>query len=97
MMPMIKSIAAAFVAFLVLDGIWLGLLMTDFYRDQLRSIARMANGTLAPNWGAAFFVYVALAVGTAVFVAGRAADLASAAGLGALFGLVVYGVYDLTN
>jgi uncharacterized membrane protein len=93
----IKLAAVGAVAFMVLDGIWLGLLMKTFYREQLAPIVRLANGGIAPNWPSAFVVYVLLGVGIAVFVAPRASTLSSAAAFGALFGLVVYGVYDFTN
>jgi len=93
----LKLFLACMVGFMNLDGIWLGVVMKSFYRDQLAPIARMADGALAPNWPAAFFVYVALGVGITVFVVPRATDAFSAATSGALFGLVVYGVYDLTN
>ena len=42
-------------------------------------------------------MYVLLGLGVAVFVVPRAHSVGNAAALGALFGLVVYGVYDLTN
>ncbi len=93
----VKQFLACMVGFMILDGIWLGVVMKSFYRDQLAPIARIANGALAPNWTAAFFVYVALGVGITAFVLPRATDVFSAAATGALFGLVVYGVYDLTN
>ena len=94
----IKLAAIGAVAFMVLDGLWLGVLMKNFYRDQLAPIARMAaGGGMAPNWPAAFVVYVLLGTGIAVFVIPRAATVPLAAGYGALFGLVVYGVYDFTN
>ena len=80
-----------------LDGIWLGLLMTTFYREQLAPIVRLANGGIAPNWPSAFVVYVLLGTGIALFVVPRTSTLSSAAAFGALFGLVVYGVYDFTN
>ena len=83
--------------FLILDGMWLGLLMTRFYRDQLGPMARLAGDTFAPNWPAAAIVYLLLGSGVALFVAPRAADAASAARWGALFGFVVYGVYDFNN
>jgi len=82
---------------MVLDGLWLGLLMKGFYRDHLAPIGRMVNGSLAPNWTAALVVYLALGAGIAVFAVPRASSLASAAGYGALFGLVAYSVYDFTN
>src|SRR4051812_32977950 len=93
----IRMAAAGAVAFMVLDGIWLGVLMKNFYRDQLAPIVRLANGAIAPNWPAAIVVYVLLGTGIALFVMPRAQTMPAAAGYGALFGLVVYGVYDFTN
>ena len=84
-------------AFMVLDAVWLGLLMKHFYRDQLAPIARLADGGMAPNWPAAFVVYALLGTGIALFVIPRVSTFWSAAAFGALFGLVVYGVYDFTN
>ena len=85
------------LAFMLADGVWLGLMMTPFYREQMGPIARLSNGTFAPNWPAALVVYVLLGAGLAAFVVPRAEDLASVAAQGALLGLVVYGVYDFTN
>ena len=93
----IKLAAIGAVAFMLLDGVWLGLLMKNFYRDALAPIVRLSNGGIAPNWPAAFVVYVLLGTGIALFVIPRAPTVSLAAGYGALFGLVVYGVYDFTN
>ena len=93
----LKLAAVGAVAFMVLDGLWLGVLMKNFYRSQLAPIVRLADGGIAPNWPAAFVVYVLLGTGIAVFVIPRAATVPLAALYGALFGLVVYGVYDFTN
>jgi uncharacterized membrane protein len=93
----IKLAAIGSVAFMLLDGVWLGVLMKNFYRDQLAPIVRLANGGIAPNWPAAFVVYLLLGTGVALFVIPRAPTVSLAAGYGALFGLVVYGVYDFTN
>ena len=89
--------AVGAVTFMVLDGIWLGMLMKGFYRDQLGPIVRLADGGIAPNWPAAFLVYVLLGTGIALFVIPRASTIWSAVGYGAMLGLVVYGVYDFTN
>ena len=94
---MLKLAAVGAVAFMVLDGIWLGVLMKNFYRNQLAPIVRLADGGIAPNWPAALVVYALLGTGIALFVIPRAATVSLAALYGALFGLVVYGVYDLTN
>jgi uncharacterized membrane protein len=93
----LKLAAIGALAFMVLDGVWLGLVMKDFYRDQLAPIVRLADGGMAPNWPAAFVVYVLLGTGIAFFVIPRASTVSLAATYGALFGLVVYGVYDFTN
>src|SRR6187549_407538 len=93
----LKLAAVGAVAFMVLDGVWLGLLMKNFYREQLAPIVRLADGGIAPNWPAAFVVYILLGAGIAVFVIPRASTVSLAAANGALFGLVVYGVYDFTN
>jgi uncharacterized membrane protein len=53
---------------------------------------------LAPIWPAAALVYVLLALGVVAFVLPRAAGLVSAGAMwGALLGLVIYGLYNLTN
>ncbi len=93
----LTSVLVSIVSFIVLDGLWLGLVMTNFYRTQLMGIGRIVDGVFAPVWAAAAPVYLLLGVGVAVFVVPRAASASSALALGALFGLVVYGVYDLTN
>jgi uncharacterized membrane protein len=82
---------------MVLDGVWLGVLMKNFYRNQLAPIVRLADGGIAPNWPAALVVYVLLGTGIALFVIPRAPTVPLAAMYGALFGLVVYGVYNFTN
>ena len=93
----IRLAAIGTVTFMVLDGLWLGLVMNRFYRTQLAPIARLDDGGMAPNWPAALAVWVLLGTGIALFVMPRASTTAQAAMYGALFGFVVYGVYDFTN
>ena len=85
------------VVFMMLDGIWLGVLMKGFYRDQLAPIVRLVDGGIAPNWPAALVVYALLGAGIALFVMPLSPTVPLAAVHGALLGLVVYGVYDFTN
>lgn len=87
----------AMVALVVLDALWLGLLMKDFYRRHLAHLARMADGGLDPIWPVAALVYPTLAAGITVLVLMRAKSPLEALYLGAFFGFVTYGVYDLTN
>ena len=94
---MLRSFAFALIALVILDGLWLGVLMKDFYRRHLSHLARMADGGFDPIWPVAALVYPVIALGLAVFVLGRAQSPLNALLLGALFGAITYGVYDLTN
>jgi uncharacterized membrane protein len=94
---MLRGFLAALATLVVLDGIWLGLVMKEFYRQSLAPVARMADGGLDPIWPVAALVYPVIALGLAVFVLGRAATPVQTALLGALFGMVSFAVYDLTN
>ncbi|MDH4335269.1 MAG: DUF2177 family protein [Chloroflexota bacterium] len=81
--------------FIVIDGVWLGLVARTFYRRHLGYL--MAE---KPNWAAAGVFYLLYAIGLTVFAVIPGTDAASALeGLwrGALFGLVAYATYDLTN
>jgi uncharacterized membrane protein len=87
----------ALAALLVLDGLWLGVVMKDFYRRSLAPIARMADGGLDPIWPVAALVYPVLALGLTLFVGGRARYPVEALWLGAAYGALTFAVYDLTN
>ena len=98
-----RSLALVLVAGLtvvVLDVLWLGIAMGGFYNAWLGDLARRAaDGSLDPNWIAAALVYVCLGVAVVEFVwpAVRGASVRVQCARGALFGVLVYGVYDLTN
>jgi uncharacterized membrane protein len=85
------------LGYAMLDALWLGAVMTSFYREQLRPIARMADGGLSPHWPAAAAVYLLLGAGVALLAVPRATTLPTAFAAGAMFGAIVYGVYDFTN
>jgi len=94
---MLTHFGIALGALIVLDGLWLGVVMKNFYRQHLSHIARMADGGLDPIWPVAALVYPAIAAGLSVFVLSRARTPLEALALGALFGAITFAVYDLTN
>jgi len=85
---------------LLLDYLWLGKLMQSFYLFQLGPYARQRGDTIDPLYWAAALVYLLLPLGIVLFALPRVnpgSPFLSSLGWGGLFGLIVYGVYDLTN
>jgi|688.fasta_scaffold00228_58 uncharacterized membrane protein len=96
----IKLMALLIPLLLLLDAIWLGILMKSFYAQQVGAIMRQNETGMDPRWGAAIVVYLLIPIGLIVFVRPRIGDRAGvghAFGWGAIFGFVLYGVYDFTN
>lgn len=81
--------------FFAIDLIWLGFVAKDFYSQQ---IGYLLSDKV--NWLAAVIFYLIFLVGLVIFVIIPAVEKSSiihALALGALFGLVTYAAYDLTN
>lgn len=91
----IKLYAIALPVFFAIDMMWLGVVAKNFYRSQIGTLMK-SN----PNWTAAIIFYLIFIVGLVVFVITPAVEKGSwthALLFGALFGLVCYATYDLTN
>ena len=91
----IKLYFATLAAFFAIDMIWLGLAARTFYRKQLGFL-------LAPttNWIAAIVFYLLFILGILVFVVVPGLEdnsLKTTLLRAALFGLITYATYDLTN
>ena len=86
---------SAVLPFLVLDGLWLGLVAKNFYAEQMGELLRQ-DFLVAPAAG----FYLAYAAGL-VFLAVRPMQpelsLANVAFYGAVVGFLAYGTYDMTN
>lgn len=99
-MSHVKSFIVAFTAFLVLDFLWLGFVVKDFNMRHLAEIGRIKDGALQINYGAALVVYILLALSVVFFIIPRIENLNSWGQVflwGAFFGIIVYGVFDMTN
>jgi uncharacterized membrane protein len=96
----IKLYLLVLIIFLAIDLTWLGVLMAKFYKTELGPLARRSGEAMAPVWWAAFLVYILIPLGIMLFVVPRVSPenlAASALGWGFLYGVFLYGVYDLTN
>lgn len=96
---MLKPFSAGLVTLLALDLAWIGLVANQFYKRELAGLARMDGDNFAIRLGPALVLYPLMIVGLQLFVLPRAGagQPLSAALWGGLFGLVGYGIYDLTN
>lgn len=86
----------ALITFLIIDGIWLSVTMSRLYATRIGDLL-----SATPNFTAAGVFYVLYIAGLTVLILQPA--LLAQTGLtnvflkGALFGLVAYATYDLTN
>jgi len=91
----IAAYAAAFLALLILDAVWIGFIASGFYA---RNIGHLMAAS--PNIAAALVFYVLYPLGLLVFAIaptrGRP-GWQGTAGMAAAFGFFAYGTYDLSN
>ncbi len=98
----LKIFAAILPLFIALDYLWIVVLMKSFYLKEMGDMARTTpdGKSIEPRLGSALGVYLALPGGVVLFALPQvdpANLLATALLWGALFGVTVYTVYDLTN
>lgn len=94
-MKYLKLYLITLAVFLAIDMVWLGLVARPFYQQQLGFL--MAPN---PNWFVAAFFYMLFVLGLLFFVVVpglNANSLKATLVRAALFGLVTYATYDLTN
>jgi uncharacterized membrane protein len=94
-MPYIVSYVAALIVFGILDALWLTTMASRLYRPALGNIL-LDHLRLAPAL-AFYFLYPIGLVVFAAMPALRSGSAGAALGYGALFGLLAYATYDLTN
>lgn len=94
-MRVLKLYLVSLTAFFAIDMVWLGLLARRFYQQHLGYL--MAPN---PNWSVAIIFYLLFVLGILVFVVlpGMGVNSLKTTLLrAALFGLITYATYDLTN
>jgi uncharacterized membrane protein len=90
-----KLYVIALPVFFAIDMIWLGLVAKNFYRAQIGALMKPDV-----NWIAAIVFYLIFIAGLVTFVISPAMEKGPWTHtliFGALFGLVCYATYDLTN
>jgi len=91
----LKLYCIALPIFFAMDMVWLGVVAKNFYAKHIGFLMKSNV-----NWAAAILFYLLFIAGLVVFVVVPALDKGlwvRALLLGALFGLITYATYDLTN
>jgi uncharacterized membrane protein len=91
----LKVFLIAFPIFFVIDMAWLILVAKKFYQQQIGFLMKPDI-----NWFAAIIFYLLFIAGLVIFVISPAVKKQSwvhAILFGAIFGLITYATYDLTN
>lgn len=97
-MAKLKLFVVGLICMLILDGIWLGFVGINYYKQYLGGlILTNDQGGISPRVIPAILVYCFLLIGQIYLVINKSKNPLSAFGRGMLFGLVVYGTYDFTN
>jgi len=100
MWHLIKVYGITLFVFLVLDYLWLGRIAAGFYKEQLGTLARWSGDALTPDIPSAVVVYLLIPLGIVLFALPHVSDeqlVGSALLWGFVYGIVLYGVYDMTN
>ena len=89
------SYLLTFIVFLMVDLLWLGIIAKNLYQKYLGDFL-----SDKVNWTAAFIFYLIYVAGILIFAVYPAVNKGSVLNailLGALFGIITYATYDLTN
>ena len=95
MISLLKPYLTVLIAFLAIDAVWIGAVVSQYYRHELGDLMRGS-----PNFAAAGIFYLFYAAGIvmlAVTPAVNAGQLRIALINGAVLGALAYGTYTVTN
>lgn len=94
----IKLFIPTYIILMIIDGLWLGFIVKEQHALWLGPLLRDPQYWSMSHYVAAFKAWAFLALGMLIFVLPRVrnVDIAKTFGIGALFGLLVYGVFQMT-
>ncbi len=95
-----KTFGLSVVAFTVLDFLWFKFVVKDFNLKELAEIGRIKNGEFDILFGPAIVTYLLMALAMAMFVVPTFMESDpwwKTFLFGAALGLIIYGIFDLTN
>lgn len=94
-MPFFKHYLIALIVFSLIDVVWLVFISRKLYREKIGHL--MADKVNVPAAAIFYLLFIAAMVFFVINPAAERQSILYALGVGAFFGLVTYGTYDLTN
>ena len=91
------TIIGMFLTVIILDYIWLGIITKKFLIKQFGSLIKVEKGSIKVNLLAGIITWFIIAIGSFIFVVSNSSNFLNTIFYGAIFGFVVYSIYDLTN
>ncbi len=93
----IITIIAIFITLLILDFLWLGIITKNFIISEFGSLIKVENNSIQINLLAGILTWLIIAIGVFIFAVNPSPTIQKALIMGAIFGFILYSVYDLTN
>lgn len=100
MSSFLKPFVVVLLLFLILDFLWFRFVVRDFNLKELSEIGRIKDGKFDLLMVPAIATYILMTLSIVLFVIPRISDNDSwliAFASGSAMGLIVYGIFDLTN
>ncbi len=94
-----NTVFVGLVLAILIDVVWISAIAKKIYLHAFSSIMLSPEHMEPHQWMAAIIAWLVLVVGIVLFILPQTSSkkLKHAAGLGALYGFVVYGSYEFTN
>lgn len=97
-MHALKCLFPTLVLFCIMDYLWLGNVAKNLYLNNIYSLLLVEGNTITPRLIPALVVYILFAIMQWFIVLPLAQyQVVNSFYYGALMGLVIYGIYDMTN
>lgn len=87
----------AFLALVICDYIWLGIVMKETIIEEFKPYIELKENQIQIKLGIGLLAWAIISLGCVYFVSFQSESLMYALLLGAFFGFILYGCYDLTN
>ena len=88
---------AGFLTLIICDYLFLGIAVKDIIIEDFKPYVEVKDGSVQVKLGIGLLAWAIISLGCVYFVSMQAVSIPNVLMLGAFFGFILYGCYDLTN